>query len=514
MRITNYGKRTIWLFYFLCSIKIINSQTYFNKRIDIGGKSNASERFALYEDTFFINTQVQETPVPNLSFSSSLLQIDINGSVLSQKRYKNPNQYYSSPFCSIKINNNYYQSVATGAGNQIVNGILKYNQALDTIKTYIYGDTSYFSSGQRILSYTKTKDKFLIIGTTDSTCGSNHPGLYKPIIRVVDTNGVLSQTKTYLSGCEYRNINAADTSEDKGYLIGFNTTFGTWGFESRLMKLDSNLNFVWDKKMTETSGGYGGIINHQNNYYYHATTIVDSIWNFTYKWERPALSKVDKNGTVIWQKYYGVKQQYINLAGLKECSNGDFIMCGTRKLHTNEGKGFIIRTDSLGNLKWWKDYRPNTTPLDTLADNYLWDIMELPTGDIAAVGWASGSSLNPLQQTWLLKVDSNGCFGASNCPADIVTATKGNSYEKVGLVAFPNPFKEELNINYSIFDFNGVARLELIEIATGRIIDTAELTEPFGIKQFNTQSIASGLYMLSIKQNSKPSVNFKVINTK
>jgi hypothetical protein len=267
--------------------------------------------------------------------------------------------------------------------------------------------------------------------------------------------------------------------------------------------------------MTETSGGYGGIVNHQNNYYYHATTIVDSVWNFTYKWERPSLSKVDKNGTIIWQKYYGVKQQYINLAGLKECSNGDLIMCGVLKLITNEAKGFIIRTDSLGNLKWWKDYRPETTPLDTTADNYLYDILELPNKDIAAVGWSGSTTTTPGQQTWLLKVDSNGCFGPGNCPPNLITGVNdyvSSSGVENQISVYPNPFKDELKINYSILNFEGVAQLQLIELATGRMIDHIELTQAFGTKQFNTENLANGLYVLSLKQNNKPSVNFKVIN--
>jgi hypothetical protein len=92
------------------------------------------------------------------------------------------------------------------------------------------------------------------------------------------------------------------------------------------------------------------------------------------------------------------------------------------------------------------------------------DIMELPNGDIAAVGWAGQSSISSLQQTWLLKVDSNGCFGAGQ------------------IIAYPNPFKDELNINYSILDFERVAELQLIELATGRLIDHIELTQAFGAK--------------------------------
>lgn len=504
MRLLNKAGVAMLLLLFLT--QPTNAQTYFSNRYNFFNTNELTQQFLFDRDTFYLSTIL-------LGDSSGLIsRISLNGNLVPTNKYPNFQGKYFQPYATAKLGHNFYSTGAGGYFNTISAPFFKFNTNCDTINTKFIGDSSYYTLMQKILPYSNTKDKLLLIGATDSTCGPSHQGKYKAIIRVVDTNGILLQTKTYLSGCEYRNINAADTSEDKGYLIGFNTTFGTWGFESRLMKLDSNLNFVWDKKMTETSGGYAGIINHQNNYYYHATTIVDSVWNFTYKWERPALSKVDKNGTIIWQKYYGVKQQYINLASLKECSNGDLIVCGVRKLPTNEAKGFIIRTDSLGNLKWWKDYSPDTTPLDTTADNYLWDILELPNNDIAAVGWSSATSLNPLQQTWLLKVDSNGCFGNSNCPLNLITGIKENISNSLGLTAYPNPFKDELNINYSILDFDGAAKLQLIELASGRIIDSIELTQSFGTKQFNTQNLANGLYVLSLKQNNKPSVNFKVIN--
>jgi hypothetical protein len=93
------------------------------------------------------------------------------------------------------------------------------------------------------------------------------------------------------------------------------------------------------------------------------------------------------------------------------------------------------------------------------------------------------------------------------------SASKDNM-DGINLIAYPNPFKNELNINYSILDFEGVAQLQLIELASGRVIDNIELTQSFGTKQFNTENMANGLYVLSLKQNNKPSVNFKVINIK
>ncbi|HRG01278.1 MAG TPA: hypothetical protein PKZ75_09190 [Bacteroidia bacterium] len=51
-----------------------------------------------------------------------------------------------------------------------------------------------------------------------------------------------------------------------------------------------------------------------------------------------------------------------------------------------------------------------------------------------------------------------------------------------------------------------------LELSSGRIIDNMELTQSFGTKQFNTQHLANGLYLLSLKQSNKPSVNFKIVS--
>lgn len=507
MRFRYFSIRVVWLFYFLSFVISIKAQYYFNKRFDFYSQNNGSMSFTMVNDTFYAPLQLLDT------HEGVVGKITNDGISISTNKYSTAfiNSYYY-PNAILNYNNKLYCTGGGGYYNNISSLFYKYKLNGDTIHTSYYGDTSYYSLPQKIVPYSKSTDKLLLVGTTDSTCGLGHSGLYKPIIRVVDTNGVLINSKIYLSTCEYRSITASELAEDKGFLIGFSTTSGTWGFESRLMKLDSNLNFIWNYKITESGSGYMGIVNSNNQNFYVATTIVDSVWNFTYKWDRPSLTKLDLNGNIIWQKYYGLKQQDIGVTGLKKCNNGDFIMSGSRRTSYNELKGFIIRTDSLGNLKWWKDYRPDATPLDTTADNYLWDIIELPNKDIAAVGWSSGTSLNLLQQTWLLKVDSNGCFGNSNCPQNLITGIVENNSLNVGLTVYPNPFKDELNINYSILDFDGKAQLQLIELSSEKVIDNIELTQSFGTKQFNTQHLANGLYVLSLKQEHKPTVNFKAIN--
>ena len=91
---------------------------------------------------------------------------------------------------------------------------------------------------------------------------------------------------------------------------------------------------------------------------------------------------------------------------------------------------------------------------------------------------------------------------------------KENNKDEMNYTIYPNPFKDDLTINFDILDFEGGAQLQLMELVSGRIIDTLEITQSFGTKLFHTESLAAGVYVLSLKQNNKPSKNFKVIHIK
>lgn len=83
----------------------------------------------------------------------------------------------------------------------------------------------------------------------------------------------------------------------------------------------------------------------------------------------------------------------------------------------------------------------------------------------------------------------------------------------IQLNVYPNPFKDEINvkINYSVNLDN--AKLQLMEIATGKII--AE--QIVGSKQsfiFNTTQLANGVYLIALKRANLPSSYVKVIHLK
>lgn len=84
----------------------------------------------------------------------------------------------------------------------------------------------------------------------------------------------------------------------------------------------------------------------------------------------------------------------------------------------------------------------------------------------------------------------------------------------VKVTAFPNPFKNELNVNYEFTEQSVNNSISLIEIGTGRILQQKNNIEIRGILQFNTENINNGLYLISIRQNNKPTIFIKVVNLK
>ncbi|MBP9187020.1 MAG: T9SS type A sorting domain-containing protein [Bacteroidia bacterium] len=203
----------------------------------------------------------------------------------------------------------------------------------------------------------------------------------------------------------------------------------------------------------------------------------------------------------------------------------DLVFAKTETADYNRAQ-FLI--DSLsadtGNIKFIPFLQVNK---DMSMQGKTWDSLQTDASATSIIETIANDSLHPhmgharaaLAHAFKNKKHYEFIEGSSNNAASRVSnnsfnESQKNSIEGINLIAYPNPFKDELNINYSILDFEGVAQLQLIELATGRLIDDIELTQSFGTKQFNTQNLANGLYVLSLKQNNKPTVNFKVINIK
>ena len=367
---------------------------------------------------------------------------------------------------------------------------------------------TYYNYANRILPFKKIKDKLLIFGSTDSTCGLNHPGLYKPIIRVVDTNGILSQTKLYLSTNKYRNICNVDTTKDKGYIVCYSQS-ETYSGRTYLMTLDSNLNLVWNKMYDTSNTVVAGITTLKSGKYVLANTHVDSSYTSSFFWERITLTKLDENGNIIWRKLYGIKDLGPAAMSVKELSNKDLVVCGNRQITYSSSVGqlvgFIMRTDSMGNLKWWKNYIPTSPIKDTAGQCYLYDIVEMPDKGLAAVGFAAGDSgLGTIEQTWLLRVDSMGCLNPG-CPSG-VGIEEINNVTSNNIRIYPNPANTFITIETEAAQENKQIR---IMNALGQEIISEKIIS--SLQKISIENLSNGMYYLRVLEKDRPVFIQKII---
>lgn len=500
----------IALFFTFIILSISNAQNYFSKRIDVAGKVNLTSAFLFINDTFYITNTIYE--VPYSQASTALLKVDKWGILITAKRFKPSNKSYFGGGGGIYARNNkIYTTGLTDWGYQIQQGLYTFNTQTnnDTVFTRSYGDTAYYNYVSTLLPYLKAKNKLLLFGITDSTCGPahSHPGYYKPEIRVVDTNGVLYQTKLYTTTNVNRGVADADTTLKKGYVYsGIEIYYynGNNYAKNYVTKLDSNLNEQWHIIIDTGYSVVNSIISLKSGKLLFAYNYTENIVSNTYFYDKITLTKLDINGNIIWTKRYGNAATDVGVYRVRECMNGDFILCGVKRYNYNstvsQVMGWLMRTDSVGNLKWWKTYIPLSPIRDTTCYNEFYDVTELPNKDIAVVGSAGGSSLNSLiQQTWLLKVDSNGCFGPGNCPANIAVGIKDNGTATEllsnNIKIYPNPANEMLNVEFKMLNGDN-AKLEIIN-SVGQVVQTTQLLNQTTV--INTKELSNGLYFITLK---------------
>ncbi len=480
------------------------SQSYFSKRFDIAGRINEAGRLRFYNDTFYIPSMVFETTGP-ITISTCLLKISKTGTIIEQKRFKQINKNYEG-YTDLYIRNKriYVSGITNIASTPALQcGLYVFNQSCDTVFTKPYGDTSYYNGAERIQPYLKTKNKILLFGLTDSTCGHNS-GKHRPFIRVVDTNGVLYQTKLYLTTNVNRTLTSSDTTLNKGYIFS-----GVENSKNYIVKLDSNLNLQWVNYFSNnTISVFNGIKTLKSGKHIMAHCKTDYVSGGAY-FDRVGLTKLDTNGNIIWQKFYGTSQTNIGATAVKELKNKDFIVCGVQQVaytpSVSQAMGFLMRTDSMGNLKWWLNYVANDPVKDTIADNYLYDVLQMPDGGFAAAGTVFGTfQFSTIEQSWLLRVDSMGCL-VSGCNP-YVAGIKQVTLNKEEIKIYPNPSNGKLFIEGS--DFIEGSELKICDVLGKELRSEKLKTEK---TELNIAELSNGIYFIKVMKNDKVVFTQKLI---
>lgn len=146
------------------------------------------------------------------------------------------------------------------------------------------------------------------------------------------------------------------------------------------------------------------------------------------------LIKTDSDGNLQWQKTYGGANTDVAFAILESIDKG-FIMSGyTLSYGAGDRDGYVLKTDSLGNLQWQKTY-------GNIGSDGTGGITKSLEGGYLLAGWTNTNLSQSLAlQPWIIKIDGTGNqqwdkkFGSSKTRGDLekIIQLQDSSYIAIG----------------------------------------------------------------------------------
>jgi hypothetical protein len=146
--------------------------------------------------------------------------------------------------------------------------------------------------------------------------------------------------------------------------------------------------------------------------------------------------KVNAQGTQIWLENYNYPSGTVGnyIFKMIELPNGDIVAVGGTNNASEGDAGWLLKTDADGNEIWQRKYNKNNNT------DLFYSVLLANDGGFLLSGQARNAETKS-QDAWLLKVDSVGC-PYPNCLVGI------DEEEKTTVVAdvWPNPASEVLNV--------------------------------------------------------------------
>ena len=303
------------------------------------------------------------------------------------------------------------------------------------------------------------------------------------IIKLDSTGNFL--WKNVFGGNNYDAGSTSIETPDKGFLtLGWTRSFGFGNNSNRdiiLVKWDSLGNKLWHKTYggPNMDSGFGITATSDGNYLLacgrYGITDIQS-W----------LAKVDGNGNLLWNKFYGTRSE---IWWAKERFDGSIVSVGADRTSQYDN-GYIIKTDSLGAKVWDRHFNLNNS------HSYFRDFDFTLDGGYICAGFAfTGASGN--QDAWLVKLDSLGC-DSLGCAA-YVGLFEPPSKSEEEIVLFPNPAHDILQIKFD-FPYAGALHWYLYT-AEGKLI---KQRPEYVMRNFsiNVSDLNSGMYLLELKTDT------------
>ncbi len=217
----------------------------------------------------------------------------------------------------------------------------------------------------------------------------------------LDAQGDVSWQRT-VGGSGNEAFYSVDATADGGWIAaGITTSAGQGLTDALVARLDASGGVMWQK-------AYGG----DDLDYAFAVRAVPSggyaVAGLTYSFgpgsENIWVARLDEEGTVMWQKAYGLPGAFAEANGLAALDDGGFIVSGWLDDGQNGGDAWLLRLDAGGAVVWSRTYGGS-------GYERAWSVVAAGD-DFAAVGLAASLGAG-YWDAWILKVDAVGNVGTS-----------------------------------------------------------------------------------------------------
>lgn len=284
-----------------------------------------------------------------------------------------------------------YDIIATSDGNYVMAGwakssnndisssnggadywVVKINPSGSIIWEHTYGG----SNEDYAYTIRETKDKgFIVVGNTASAGGSGdvggNNGLYDTWLVKLDSKGVLQWEQNY-GGTDYDFGFYVEQTSDGGYIFTSNSASsdgdvgGNYGLRDIwIVKTDATGKIQWEQNYGGSDYDYPCAIKELpggNFIVSGRTKSTDHDVSSTYGDYDVWVFKIDKNGTILWEKNYGGTMGELT-NGMDLTSDYKIILGGRSYSSNNDvpanygnGDAWVAKMDTNGVLNWFKNY--------------------------------------------------------------------------------------------------------------------------------------------------------------
>ncbi|PVX23846.1 MAG: hypothetical protein CW691_09540 [Candidatus Bathyarchaeum sp.] len=187
-------------------------------------------------------------------------------------------------------------------------------------------------------------------------------------------------------------------SSDKGYVIAATTgSFGAGDADFWLIKLDSNGNMQWNHT-------YGGVDSDVASAMIQTSdggyAIAGNTWSFGAGESDFWLIKVDSSGVMQWNKTYG-QSASDGAYSLIQVDDGGYALAGYSTANNQSKDVCFVKADSAGNVQWTQTYGGSRS-------DYANSVVQTSDGGYALAATTRSFSDDSSSDGWLIKTDSDG----------------------------------------------------------------------------------------------------------